>query len=50
MTMAYLRRARLDNVLHAELFLAPQNFTPRGIAVDTVMQGVQGAIEIQEAD
>jgi len=40
MTMAYLRRARLDNVLHAEVFLGMQNFTTRGIEVDTVMRGI----------
>jgi adenosine deaminase len=43
MTMAYLRRARRDNVLHAELFLAMQNFTPRGIEPATVMRGVKRA-------
>jgi adenosine deaminase len=43
LAMAYLRRARADNVLHAELFLAPQNFTLRGIGVDTVMRGVKRA-------
>lgn len=44
MTMAYLRRARRDNVLHAELFLGMQNFTLRGIAVDVVMRGARRAI------
>lgn len=43
MTMAYLQRARADNVLHAEVFLAPQNFTPRGIDPGTVMHGVKQA-------
>lgn len=43
MTMAYLRRARADNVLHAEVFLATQNFTSRGIKIDTVMGGVKRA-------
>jgi adenosine deaminase len=43
MTMAYLRRARSDNVLHAEVFLGMQNFTTRGIEVDTVMRGILGA-------
>jgi adenine deaminase len=43
MTMAYLRRARADNVLHAELFLGLQNFTLRGIDVATVMRGVERA-------
>lgn len=43
MTMAYLRRARADNVLHAELFLGLQNFTLRGIDTTTVMRGVKRA-------
>lgn len=43
MTMAYLRRARADNVLHAELFLGLQNFTLRGIDAATVMLGVKRA-------
>jgi adenosine deaminase len=43
LTMAYLQRARADNVLHAEVFLAPQNFTLRGIDVGTVMRGVKRA-------
>lgn len=40
MTMAYLRRAHADHVLHTEVFLGMQNFTLAGISVDTVMQGV----------
>jgi adenosine deaminase len=43
MTTAYLRRARADNVRHAEVFLAPQNFTLRGIDAGTMMRGVQRA-------
>jgi adenine deaminase len=43
--MAYLRRAREDNVLHAELFLAPQNFTLHGIDSGTVMSGVKRALD-----
>jgi len=43
--MAYLRRAREDNVLHAELFVAPQNFTLHGIGPGTVMSGVKRALD-----
>lgn len=43
--MAYLCRARADNVLYAELFLAPQNFTLHGIDPGTVMSGVKRAFE-----
>src|SRR5262249_25813198 len=45
MTVAYLQRARADNVLHAELFLAPQNFTLRGIELRIVLGGIQRAFE-----
>lgn len=48
MTMAYLRRAHADNVVRAEVFLAPQNFTLRGIPVATVMSGVLRAIDDAE--
>ena len=50
LTMAYLRRARADNVLHAELFLAPQNFTLRGIDAGTVMDGVKRAFAVAERE
>lgn len=50
LTMAYLRRARADNVLHAELFLAPQNFTLRGIDAGTVMHGVKRAFAVAERE
>lgn len=43
MTMRYLLRAHADNVLHAEVFIAPQNFTLLGIDAGTVMHGVQRA-------
>ena len=43
MAMAYLRRAREDNVLHAEVFLAPQNFTLRGVDAGTMMRGLKRA-------
>ena len=33
MTRDYLRRARADNVRHAEVFLGPQSHTRRGIAM-----------------
>ena len=48
LTMAYLQRARAENVLRAEVFLAPQNFTLRGISITTVMAGVLRAIDEAE--
>src|ERR1700693_154425 len=35
MTMAYLRRAKADNVRHAEIFFDPQTHTAGGIAFET---------------
>ena len=45
MTIAYLRRAHEDHVLHTEVFLGLQNYTTRGIDVATVMSGVLRAMD-----
>jgi adenosine deaminase len=45
LTRAYLRRAREDGVVHAEVFLGPQSHTRRGIAMDVMMNGVLAAID-----
>ena len=44
MTMAYLRRARADGVVHAEIFFDPQTHTGRGIAFATVVNGIRRAL------
>ena len=44
MTMAYLRRAAADNVRHAEIFFDPQTHTDRGIAFETVINGITAAL------
>lgn len=41
LTMAYLTRAHEDGVIHAELFFDPQTHTERGIAMGTVINGLQ---------
>jgi adenine deaminase len=43
-TRAYLRRAHADAVVRAELFLGPQSFTERGLAIEAVMDGVLTAM------
>jgi adenine deaminase len=43
MAWAYLQRAQADNVLHAELFFDPQTHTARGVAFDTVINGLHRA-------
>ena len=49
-TREYLARAHADTVLHAELFLGPQGHTARGIALETVMEGVLGAMAQAERE
>jgi len=45
MTMAYLRRAHADGVVHAEIFFDPQTHTERGIAMGTVVNGITRALK-----
>lgn len=45
MTMAYLRRAHADNVVHAEMFLGPQTFLDHGVNIATVMDPVLAALD-----
>lgn len=49
LAIAYFERAHADGVVHAELFFDPQTHTARGIAFDTVLDGLERAcIEAQE--
>ncbi len=43
--MAYFRRAHAQNVVYAEVFFDPQAHTTRGIAFDTVIDGLTRAQE-----
>src|SRR5574337_1048679 len=43
MTRAYLARAAMDNVVHAEIFFDPQTHTARGVAMETVVNGLHRA-------
>jgi len=45
MTAAYLRRAKADNVRHAEIFFDPQTHTARGVAFETVINGIWRACQ-----
>jgi adenosine deaminase len=45
MAMAYFRRAKADNVVHAELFFDPQTHTERGVSFETVIKGLTRASE-----
>ncbi|HSD38029.1 MAG TPA: adenosine deaminase [Rhodocyclaceae bacterium] len=44
--LAYLRRAREDNVIHAEIFFDPQTHTPRGVSFETVLKGLEAGAAI----
>ncbi len=50
LTLTYLRRAHADGVVRAEMFIGPQSFTERGVALATLMQGVLGAMQVATAE
>jgi adenosine deaminase len=43
LAMAYLAKARAQNVLYAEIFFDPQAHTSRGVSFDTVIRGLRRA-------
>lgn len=45
LTIAYLERAALQNVVHTEIFFDPQSHTDRGIAFGTVITGIARALK-----
>lgn len=45
LTMAYLRKAHADNVVHTEIFFDPQTHTERGVSFDTVINGIISALK-----
>jgi adenosine deaminase len=45
MTMAYLRRAHGDNVVHTEIFFDPQTHTARGVPMDVIVGGIRRALD-----
>ena len=50
LTMAYLRRAHDDGVVHAEIFFDPQGHTGRGVAFETVLNGIWHALRDGERE
>lgn len=50
LTMAYLNRARADNVLHAEIFFDPQGHTERGVSFDTAIGGILTALHLAKSE
>lgn len=43
MAWAYLQKAKADNVVRAEIFFDPQTHTARGVAMETVIDGLHRA-------
>lgn len=50
LTMAYLQRAKADNVRHVEIFFDPQGHTERGVAFASVINGIALALADGERD
>src|SRR3954453_13919456 len=50
LTAAYLERAAADGVVHVEVFFDPQTHTERGVALETVVDGITTALAAGEAD
>ena len=49
LAMAYLNRARADNVRHAEIFFDPQGHTERGVPFDVAISGILTALSMAKA-
>jgi len=45
LTYAYLERCREENVVHAEIFFNPQPHVRRGVAFETVLDGITAAFD-----
>ncbi len=50
LAIAYLKRASSQGILHAELFFDPQAHTDRGIAFETVIDGLTRALQDARRD
>lgn len=48
--LAYLRKAAADGVVHAEVFFDPQTHTERGVAFETVLDGLEAGIAAANAE
>jgi adenosine deaminase len=44
LTLAYLRHAKADGVVHAEIFCDPQTHTARGVPMGAVLEGIAAAL------
>jgi adenosine deaminase len=44
LTLAYLKRAHRDRIVHAEIFFDPQSHTGRGVSFEAVVDGIRAAL------
>ena len=49
-TAAYVKRAKADGVVHAEIFFDAQTHTARGVSLDTVVAGIESALAQAERE
>ena len=49
LTYAYIRRVAQDNCRHVEIFFDPQGHTERGVAFETVIDGILSGLDAGEA-
>lgn len=45
LTMAYLKKCWEENIVHTEIFFDPQTHTHRGVELETVVKGIQQALD-----
>ena len=45
LTYAYFEKCKADNVVHTEIFFDPQTHTDRGVAFETVINGIERACQ-----
>ncbi|WED22882.1 adenosine deaminase [Vibrio sp. JC009] len=50
LTWAYLLRCQKDHVIHTEIFFDPQTHTDRGIAFETVVNGIDRALKQAQSE
>ncbi len=50
LAFAYFQRAAADNVRHAEIFFDPQTHTDRGVAMDSVVEGLLDGMRRAESE
>ena len=50
LTYAYVRRVAQDNCRHVEIFFDPQGHTERGVAFETVIDGILSGLDAGEAE